>query len=406
MKSNKEYYGKAYRLLRFARYSVLVIFVLFTVFSMTFYKDEITFDNFRYLMKYIEISPPAMEGNSSSLRFSASSSANFALINDKVVIINPENISSYDMAGRKILDENINYSNPISVKNSKYVLIYDLDGYSLSVYNSFSKVFETTLKTPIEYVYLCDNGGFAVITREKTYAGGVVAYNSKFSKVFTFMTRTANVTDVCFDSHNGYIACATTDVREGDFYSEILTFDITDDKDYKSRTELYGELPLSMFCAGKGFALMTDKGIHYYDYNGADKGFSDFGYDTPCSLFRFGDFFAVTLKSALARTDTTMNIYSYGGELLFNSHYSEEISYIDAAHGKLYILEQFGLGIHDYDSAYNFTAADNPTPTHEGEYKQVFSLPDGEYLLISQTGAAKFVSQPPKAPDETAEEEK
>ena len=405
MKSNKEYYRSAYRMLRLTRYLVLVLFVLFTVFSMTFFNEEITFDNFRYLMKYIEISPPVSDDGTVNVHFSASNSANFALINEKIVVANPQNIMSFDRGGRKILDEDIKYPNPIAIKNSKYILIYDLDGYSVSVYNSFSKVFETTLETPIEYVYLSDDGGFAVITREKTYAGGVVAFNSKFKKVFTFMTRNANVTDVCFDGKKGLLACTTTDVRDGDFFSEILTFDISDDSDYKSRTELFGELPLSMFCAKEGFALMTDKGIHHFDYNGKESAFSDFGFDTPCSVYRFRDFFAVTLKSALAGTDTSINIYSYDGDKLFTSHYTEEISDIDAANGKLYVLEQFGLGIHSYDSAYNFTADNNSYITGNGEYKKVFASEDDSFYLVSLSGAVKYdAPNPEKTEDDTENE--
>lgn len=386
---DREYYGRAFRVVKLVRYAVLVVLVLFTVFSMTFYKDEITFDNFRYLMKYIEISPPMVSGGEDNIHFSASSSAEFAMLGDKLAVVNSNNISSYDSGGRKILNENFSYQNPVCVSNGKYIMIYDLDGYSISVYNSFSKVFEKKLATPIDYAYLSDDGAFAVITREKSYSGGVVAFNSNFKQVFSFMTRTAAITDVCFDGARGLLACATTDVKDGDFFSEIFTFDITNDESYKSRTELSGELPLGMFCADKNFALMTDAGIHYYTYDGGSEGYTDFGYDTPSAVYRFDGFFAVTFKSALAGANTSLRGYDCFGDELFAFDYSFEIVHVNAAYGKMYVLEQSGLDIYNYDGEYNFDiSAERAEGLNDaGRYRRVYSLENGEYMLVSSVGA-------------------
>lgn len=389
MQTDREYYGKAFRIIRLVRYIILIILVLFTVFSITFYSDEITFDNFRYMMKYIEFSPPSAFSGTDNIQFNASSEADFASIGNTLIVTSPKKIVSYDTNGRKILDEDVNYQNLASVSNDKYILLYDLDGYSLSVYNSFSKVFEKTLDTSIDLVYLSDDGAFAVITHEKSYAGGVVVFNSNFKQVFSFMTRSSNITDVCFDGNQNLLACATTDVRDGDFYSEIFTFDITNDENYKSRIELFGEMPLSMFCTGSGFAVMTDAGIHYYDFDGQNKAYVDFEYDTPDSIYRFDNFFAVTLKSALATADTSVKIYDYSGNLLFEKNYASDVSHIDASDSAVYILCQSELDIYGYNSEYIFDTT-NKNFYQSGEYKKVFASENNSCFLISSDGAQRI----------------
>lgn len=385
----RSYYLKAYKSVRLARYILLVAIVLFVIFSITFYRDEITFDNFRYLMKYVEISPPAVTAGGSSLSFSATSGADFAMIKDQLIVANPKNITSYDLSGRRMLDEDITYKNPKCVSNGKYILIYDLDGYSLSVYNHFSKVFEEKISTPIDYVYLSDSGAFAVITKEKSYSGGVIVYNSRFKKIYSFMTRTANITDVCFDDERGYLACATTDVRDGDFYTEIYTFDTSSKKeDYKALCSFSGEMPLSMFCAGRNFAVMTDIGIRFYSFSGEEKGNVGFGLNTPVSLYRFDDFFAVVQRSALAATSCEVVLYDHSGKVLFSEGFPSDISHIDANEDSFYILcankvyayNRYGSVFEKSDTAY--TAI-----TQEGGYRRVFALDDKKHLIVTSEGA-------------------
>lgn len=377
--------------MRVIRYVVLLLLVVFIISAMTFFNQEITSSNFRYLMKYIEISPPDFVGDGASLKIPVHSDANYALLSGKITISDKKQALSYDMNSRKLLDDTHGYKNPMFVDNGKYLLIYDLDGYSLSVYNSFSKVCEKNFETPIEYVYLDEHGGFAVITREKSYAGGVYAYNSNYKKIFSFMTRTASVTDICFDSKKKFLACATTDVKNGEFYSEIFTFDTDNDEEYKGHTEILGELPLSMFCTDDGFALVTEAGTYFFDHNAEKKSFYDFGYDTPDSVYRFPDMFSVKLKSSLGGNEGRVVSFGRKGEAVFDKAFENEIADISAGYGFLYVLCRDGIHIYSYDDEYTFVGNKTPDVSYmpEGEYKKIFACDKNEFLLITSSGAAK-----------------
>lgn len=392
IRTDQVYYGRALLKIRRVQFAVFVFTVLFIIFSMIFFKDDITFDNFRYLMRYIEISPPAISDGERSIRFSASAETDFAVLGERLIVANPKSIFSYDTGGRRILNEELDFQNPVFVSNGKYVLAYEPNGYALSVFNAFSEVYEKRFSTPIEYVYLADNGAFAVITREKTYNGGVIAFNNRFQQVFSMMTRTASVTDVCFDGKS-MLACATTDVQGGDYYSEIYLFDVNADEKTPQQTAeasdtLVGELPLNLFCTGKGFALMIDSGIHYYDAKGKAYAFSGFELDTPRSFYRFDSFFAVTLKSALASTDTRVKVFDDAGNLLLTDDFSNDVVHIDASDGNLYLLGSFGVKHYTYDDHGVFSEGESlELPGTGGEYRRVFALEENRCLLVSADGA-------------------
>lgn len=386
VKNDRDYYGSAYRYVRLLRYIVLVILVLFTVFSITVYKNDITFDNFRYLMKYVELASPGSSAGDGNISFSANSDSQFALIDGKLAIVSKKELVSYDMTGKKLLSESLSFKNPVAVENGEYLLIYDFGGNSISVFNSFSLVCEKKLDTPIDYVYLSEDGAFAVITNEKNYSGGVMAYDSNFKHIFTFMHPASRVTDVCFSGNTGLLACATTDVSGGDFLSEILVFDTKSEaEEVKSTTTVTGELPLGMFCADDNFALMTNKGIHFFDDSCNSTAFIDFGYDTPCAIYRFDDNFAVCLKSALAATDTKLLVLDHSGNKLFEEGFSAEISHVSSNGKDIFVLSPTKLSVYTTDGASITLAADIP---HDGRYKKVFPNGSDRYILVSFSGSA------------------
>lgn len=388
MKNDREYYGSAYRLLRFLRYIVLVLLVLFTVISMAIYKNDITFDNLRYLMRYVEFTSPGSSSGDGNISFSATADSAFAMVDGKLASITGKEIFTYDMNGKKLLSENISMQNPVTVENGDYILVYDFGGTSISLYNSFSCVFEKKMPSAIDYVYLSEDGSFAIITDEKNYSGGVVAYDSNFKHIFTFMHPASRVTDVCFDGKSGILACATTDVQNGNFLSEILVFDTKSPaEEVKSTTYIAGELPLNMFCADDNFAVMTDKGIHIFDEDCNKVTFCDFGYDTPCAIYKFDDGFAVCLKSAVASTDTKLILFSYSGKVIFEESFSSEISHVDKKSDRLFILAPTNLSV--YTCSSEAVTKDFEQP-HDGRYKKVFPNGNIGYILVSQQGSVGY----------------
>ena len=384
-----------------ARYGVFLFFLLFVILSMTIFRKDITFDNFRYLMKYLEISPPSVGEEENILNIAVGKDATIGLINDKLVLAEDHSVVSYDLSGRKLLSETVRYQNPTAVQNAQSLLLYDRDGTGLSIYNSFSKVYDKNLPTAIEAVTLSDDGGFAVITREKSYSGGFTVYDNHYKKIYSFMTRTATVTDLCYDGKQKRAACATLDAKDGDFYAELYTFDLTNENEIKASASLTGEMPLSMFCVGDGFALMTDRGLHFYDYDAKETAFCDFEYETPSSLYRFDEFFAVVFKSSLAGTETALRIYDDTGSLLYTQYFKSEPADVHAANGFFYVLEPYTLNILSYDE--NGFSTRDTIPT-DGEYKAVFSLDEEQYLLISSSSVIRRSIAPVETESETESE--
>ncbi len=385
--SDREYYRKAAGYLKAARYMVLVILVIFIIFSMTVYREEITVDNFRYLLRYIDIQPPEFSLGDRSVSFSVGEDAQFSLLGDKLCVFDDGRVSSYDFSGRKLFSDSLSYVNPVSVSNDKYFMIYDMYGKNISIYNSFSKIAEKELDTEIEYIYLDTDGSFVVITKEKSYSSGFVVYDSNFHKSYSFMSRDMTITDIALDSSGDTVVCATTGSHGGDYYSKILFFDISTEEPPQT-LEIFGQMPLSLLCSDGKFSLVTDCGIHYFNKSGEKTGEADFGLDTLKSVYRFRDFFAVGLKTAETGVDMVARFYDYQGKELLTTRHKSEIFNISHKDGDIFILEHFLLRAFKYSGGV-ITENSISDIAADGEYKKVFSGGADEYVLVSSGGALK-----------------
>ena len=382
--ADREYYRKAAGYIRVARIAVLVILVVFTVFSMTVHREEITLENLRYLMRYIDIQSPGTAGGDGRVGFVAGEDAYYRMLGDKLVVFDDKRVSSYDFTGHKLFSENISYINPVCTANDKYLLVYDHYGRGLSVYNSFSKVSEKKLSTDTEYIYLDKNGSFAAITKEKSYSGGFVVYDSNFNKSYSFMSRDMNITDVALLSGKHTAVCATTGAKNGDFYSKVLFFDISTEQEPREY-ELYGQMPLSLFASHNTVVLATDGGMYFFDCDGVNTAHVPFGTDTLSGIYRFDDFFAVCLKTAETGVDTVVKLYDYKGNTLFTSQHKSEVFNISYKNGKILILEHFLLNTLSYDKG---IVSVSETISVDGEFKKAFATTGG-YVLVSSSGAVE-----------------
>ncbi len=301
----------------------------------------------------------------------------------------PEELAIYDFSGHRILGTSTEFKNPIIQSNGKYALVYDPEGYSLSIFNSFSKVHDRSYKTPIESIYLDRSGGYAVTTKLDHEAGTFIIYNKRHNEIGRLSLNEAPIFDICLDTASHTFAMTTLDVKNGDFFPKVFFYDLSQKHSEAQICELSGQLPLKMLCHDGKVALVSDLGINFFGNDLKKPRFVSFGLDIVGSVFDLGENFAVVKASALAGSESNVTIYDFDGNVIFENDYKTKISDIAMSDGSLYILEQFDLNIMCYDNDYNF-ADEKLTLSLDGEFKRVFSLGDREYVLLSHGVASKF----------------
>ncbi len=389
--SYSEYCKKLSSAMRFMKYFTYLLLAIFFIGGMFIYRDDITVENFQYLMRYIDIQRPELSETRDEIRFTQQSDAKFCTVKDNIAVITKTSFSIYDFSGKRTFyDNGFSYQNPCFESNDKYVLVYDLYGNSISIYNSFSRLFQKTFSYNIEGVSLSSDGSFTVIASEKGYSGGVLVYNNKFKEIFKFMSRDKMITDACYNPSKKRLVCASTGVRSGSFLTNLYFFNINDEE-IKNEVSLSSEIPLKLSYTDEGFVLLTSSRIIFYDFNAAVTASYDFEFNTVNSFYMFDNFMAVTLKTAITGTDMQINYYDFGGKLLYSDYRKDTVTDIASSKDKIICLSEKEVSVYNYNLKSDgeiFMTEENKFAS-EGKYKRVFAY-GKYYILISNDGAKKI----------------
>lgn len=182
------YYRRASSVLKLVRFAVLLGFVVFAVFCIGFFKDNITVDNLRYLLKYLDLSAADNTPSDAEITLDNGSGVSYVLVGNDLAVLGKNGIGLYDFAGNKLYQYDMQLASPAVLSNGKTLLVYDTDGKDLAVFDAVSKVLEKHFDYDVKSASLNGLGSFAVITSEKTYRSGVVVFDRDGKETFRWMS--------------------------------------------------------------------------------------------------------------------------------------------------------------------------------------------------------------------------
>lgn len=373
--NTKEYFYRASGTCKIFKYTCVLLLVILFIFAFTVYSDEITYDNFRYLIKYADFDV-FDDAKHSSFSFGKEENAAFALLREDFAVVTRNDFSLYDLSGKKNYTEHLRYSNPALLSNPEHCLVYDVFGNSFSVFNSFSPVLTEEFEYPIEYACI-SKGGFAFITGEKGYTSKVIVYNSKLSKSFRFLSKEKRVTDIALSDDAKTLLCAFTGVQDGHFVSSFTLFDTVAGEELCSGS-IEEEMIVRSFLSDKKMFLITDKCAYAYYEDGALAFSVPFGVNNIYKAYVFDSELVLVYTSALSGNNTRTCVYDFSGKLVYEA--SDRKKFLGAAKSgsQIYLLYQGEL-LKISGSDYSVQ-----TSTLPEEYHSVFSYDDGVVLCSDE----------------------
>ena len=253
---------------------ILVLFlVFFLVISIIANFNEITYDNFYYLLK--DFTSAADVGNNyyETLSYESDSRQRFTLYRGGIASVSPSRISIFTATGRRTLNETSGFSSPFAVSSDKYVLFYDTAGNTFSIYNSFARVYTEKLSYPVKCASLAKDGSFAVVAKADTGFWTVRIYTKNFKLKSTIESK-EHIFGVCLDSDAKKLSVTTYDAGNGIGRTCVSVYDLSKMSDKKGNeiTEeqeltFDGEFPLKTGFIGKNhnLALITDGYVRVFD---------------------------------------------------------------------------------------------------------------------------------------------
>ncbi len=258
------YYATVSAGYKIAQRILWVFFVFFMVISIIANHQEITYDNFFYLIKDFTGAVDTDSNRYETLSYEADARQNFALYRGGVATVSPSKISVFTSTGRRTLNSTSSFSSPYMVTSGKYILIYDTSGTGFSIYNSFARVYTETLEYPVTGACFAEDGSFVIVTRSADSRSVICIYNKSFKKI-SELRSDAYVFGVSADKERDRIAVLSYESGNG-IGRAVLSLREWSTLEEEKRMTFDGEFPLSCGFLENGYcALLSDHCIRIFD---------------------------------------------------------------------------------------------------------------------------------------------
>ncbi len=265
----EQYYEKRARRVSHIRYTCLLLTILLVVYGFLVHGEELTADNFRYMLKFLDLGEVEVTDADAELRFDYAESNRGGLYLGDLVVLNNNGLTMYSRdagtAGDKLFSENFRMEDPRLEITQKYIYAYDLGGNEVRVYSSKSRLVSLSMEYPIYGFSASDSGYFAVITAEKNYRTAVYVYDSHFRQVYKRLLSNIYMDQISL-SADGQTFLALGHESGGGYLQTLLQiYSIKEEKPLQSYV-YQGELPLMVsYTEEDRFAVLTGSALRFYD---------------------------------------------------------------------------------------------------------------------------------------------
>ncbi len=332
-------YLKKAAVYRICRYVVMTMLVIFIIGMLNLFKDEITIENFRYLIRNVNFELKTELSEPGVISYDSNTTNTFAVYKDSLVQLSDRKLAIYDAGGRSSYVGNLNYQSPDLCTSDKYVLAFDRIGGSYSLYTGFSQAHEASTSFPIADVDLTDNGVHVIASRSKAYTGVVSVYSASF-QLMNRIQKNKYIAAVDLSEDGKNLLIASYSVGERGIVTEIMAIAVNSDTPTLLFT-VEGVLPWDITWMEDGrFVLICDEGVKFYDAKGklsTEYGFSDknvIEYKVSSSAGRI----AVICREDSDTAGTHLYLLDDSGKTVVHRDFSVTVGEITFAEDRLILL--------------------------------------------------------------------
>ena len=378
-KVNPKAEGKAkkYRLYKFITLGALVFFLLG---GLLLFQKDITLENLRYLVKYVGYYTNGA-GNGSTILYDADTENVYGSFRGDLAVVNHGGVTLYDRMGSAVLTDSFNMTNPVMELGDKFLIVYDLGGYTLKVYNSFSLLHEETYSYPIQSVSVNAAGYYCVATAQRSYHAAVIVYNDDYNEVFRWLSTEKFVTD-CVLTDTEALFLTTIRVENGDLVGEVLELKVGRDQVVTSY-ELNDEMPVDIAWTRKGVLYLTDSSLRYVS-GGTDQNVTTFS-NRSLEKAVMGDSLCVVAQNELSvGVSVKLRLFDRTGKETVSRDFSAQIQDLEVFDDRVFLLT--------YNHLYCLTT-DGVWSEYEvaGDYSAIAVLGEDTVALCSDSKAEIMV---------------
>ncbi len=334
------YYFKIAKRFRVLTYILLLVMVVFIVTMFSVRRDEITVENLRYFLRYIDTRQAEKSATTDTIVYGDTESiAKFGVYRNGLVAVGRDRVQIFDLTGEEILDINQSNSAPQLLTSDEYMMIYNIGGTTFQLYNSLSKEYEEAYAYPIGCAALGDSGTFLLTTRSMEYRSVVNVYNPKFEQIYRWYSPDKHVMDASFrDGDEEFVIAALGTRDDGTCYAVIILSQ-TDREEKRAQMTLPDEIIYrARYTADGGLVLVGGKAVYVYDTEMNLVSTVSYGGYTPVMLDSTGELTYFTLNKNIVGSNYTVTVLNALGEIVYSGDVQGEITRALLQKDAIYLL--------------------------------------------------------------------
>ena len=377
------HYARLGRVSAFFRYTCLVVIILLCVYAFSFHGDEMTMDNFRYMLKFINFGDDAETHKNGVLNFDTGSGSRGLIFKGDLCVMNENSVMISGWDGDVLVRENFGCDHPKMTENGINLFCYDLGGNELRIYNSYSRVYEHKYDYPIYDAAASASGRYAVVTSEKGFQSAVHVYDEHFREVFkhSFSKLYTDFVEISPDGKE--VITLSHRASKGNLVTTLTRFDTTKE-DGMSTLEFVGELPLGIYRTDYGTAVLTSSRFRSYDSDFLLKGECEIDGSTLTSVCVGKEYSVFAYGTGRLSGGTELSVCLPDGTEKIRIGFEETFSDIMTSGDKIWALSPGKLTVCDISGNTENKTYEIPT-----SFNRLLS-DDGKPILFSDSEARYF----------------
>lgn len=383
------YYKKSAFAVRISRYAVTFLFITFLLACILIFGNDITAENIQLLAKYITLSDGSSSLYTDEFSITSNENSDLLMMSDNLVVVRNNNISLLDLSGQKLFSYDYSYSSPAVKTDGRSILVHDIEGTELSVFNTFSKI--KTLD--FDYNVTCadiNQKGLLVVSNEESYRSAIVVYNSHYEEIYRWLSSENYITDAQLSSDGKYVLATYAEAHDGSYSCGVIILDTG----VNSITPIHSaiitdELPIKVgYSSNKdSIYVITDSNIHFFSPDLELSQTHKFNQSKIENYYIGDDMIILTERNNLSGKSMTLTGLSLSGNEMFNLNVYDEVHDISIGDGKFFALGS--KNVFEFSKSNNSYYQSNSKNIGE-KYNAVLCDSDNNCYLTTNTKVKKI----------------
>lgn len=380
----EEYYLRLARRTTVIKFVIIMFLAGFTLFSFSYYKEELTIENFRYVLKFINFDSNAGTTSNATVYIDKESTNKGDVLRGDLAVINANGFSIYGFNGSKVYTHANKYNNPIMVSNTKNIIACDLGGYEVQIYSCNQFIDKIAYNYPVLGLAASESGHFAVISSEKSYRSALFVYDEYFRVIYKYFSGDKYIDFVSISEDGKEAVTLLHYPKNGSLITLLMRFSF-DKEQPVFQTEFTDEMPLGVnFMSDDSYCVLTSEAIRFFTAD--NQLFKErFFEEKLLSGYEFNrNYVIISYDASGLSSGTDIEVFRKNGSLALSKSFDSSILDKKINGDRLYVL------MHGSVVTIDLTGKEpERSYTVDTDFRQIL-FNDQQVVLLSDSRAAFF----------------